>query len=322
MARLIRVLTALAFAAACASALAQEYPAKPVRIVVPYSAGGGIDALIRAIGQRLYEAWGQPALVENKPGASGIIGAEYVAKSAADGYTLLVTEASLLLNSILHGKLPYDSVKDFAPVTQLVIVHHVLAVNSTLPAKNIRELIELAKTKPGELSYASYGTGSVAHLEMELFQAMAGIRLVHIPYKGGGPAFTDVVAGRVPMTFASFGIALPQWKAGKVRLLGVVSPRRYPRYPEVPTVAEAGLPGYEVTPWFGLHAPAATPREVINRISAEAQKILADPVFREKNLDPQGLEPTVSSPERFSEMLKSQALQWGKIVRDANVRLD
>lgn len=322
MAGLIRVFTAVAFAAACALAQAQEYPAKPVRIVVPYSAGGGLDALVRAIGQRLYEAWGQPAVVENKPGASGIIGAEYVARSAADGYTLLVTEASLQLNSILHSKLPYDSVRDFTPVTQLVIVHHVLAVNSTLPVKNIRELIELARTKPGELSYASYGTGSVAHLEMELFQALAGIKLVHIPYKGGGPAFTDVVAGRVPMTFASFSVALPQWKAGKVRLLGVVSPRRYPRYPEVPTVAEDGLPGYEVVPWFGLHAPAGTPREVINRISAEVQKILADPAFREKHLDPQGFEPMISSPDQFSEMLKSQALQWRKIVRDANVQLD
>lgn len=322
MSSLIRVLTALAWAAVCVFAQAQGYPAKPVRLVVPYAAGGAMDSLARTIGQRLFEAWGQQVLVENKPGASAIIGMDYVAKSAADGYTLLWSDANVVINSLLFSKLPYDPVKDLAPITQLVAIHLGLVVNPSLPVKNIRELIELAKAKPGELNYASVGAGSTMHLSMEILQAMAGIKLNHIPYKGSAPALTDVSAGHVPMMFTSLGSVLPLWKAGKVRLLAVGSARRYTQYPDVPTVAEAGLPGFEVTSWFGLFAPAGTPREIINRVNAELQKIFADPALREKNLDPQGFEPIVSSPERFSEFTKSEALKWGKVVRDAKVKLD
>ena len=318
----IRVLAALACAVVCLLAQAQGYPAKAVRLVVPTSAGGGLDTLARAIGQRLSEAWGQQVLVENKPGGTFVIGIEYVARSTPDGYTLLVTDASVVINSLLHSKLPYDPVKDLAPITGLVVTNLALVVNPALPVKNIRELIELAKMKPGALSYASFGTGSSAHLSMEMFQAMAGIKLNHIPYKGAAPALIDVAAGHVQMMVGSVGVVLPQWKAGKVRMLAVGSARRSARYPDLPTVAEAGLPGFEATGWFGLFAPAGTPREAVNAINAEVRKIFSDPAFLGKNLDPQAFEPIVSSPEQFSDYMKSEALKWGKVVRDAKVKLD
>ena len=322
MCRLIRALTALACAAVCVLAQAQEYPARPVRIVVPYSAGGGLDTLARAIAQRLTEAWGQQVLVENKPGGNTIIGTEYVARSDPDGYTLLLTEPALVINASLYSKLAYDPFKDFAPITGLVAVNQALVVNPSLPVKNVGELIELAKKRPGELSYASFGAGSSGHLNMEMFQAMAGIKLNHIPYKGAAPALTDVAAGHVQMMFGSVGVVLAPWKAGRVRMLAVGSARRLAKYPDVPTVAETGLSGFEATAWLGLFGPAGTPREVIGRINAQVQEIFADPAFRGKNLDPQAFEPIVSSPEQFSDYTKSDALKWGKVVRGAGVKFD
>ena len=247
MSSLIRVLTALACATVCVLAQAQGYPAKTVRLVVPYSAGGGFDTLARAIGQRLSEAWGQQVLVDNKPGANSIIGTDHVARSEPDGYTLLLAEPALVINSSLYSKLPYDPFKDFSPIAQVVAITHVLVVNPSFPAKNIRELIELAKSKPGELSYASFGTGSSGHLNMEMLQAMAGIKLNHIPYRGAAPALTDIAAGHVQMMFGSVGVVLPQWKAGRVRMLAVGSARRLAQLPDVPTVTEAGVPGFQAT---------------------------------------------------------------------------
>jgi len=321
MSGLLRVLTALACAAVCVLAQAQGYPAKTVRLVYPIAAGGGIDALVRTVSQRLSEALGQPVVVENKPGAGGIVGTEYVARSAPDGYTLLVSSPTLVISPILYSKLPYDPFKDFAPITQLIAMNQVVVVNSTLHVKNLRELIDLAKTKPGVLNYASFGIGSSAHLVMEMFQAMAGIKLNHVPYKGGAQALADVIAGQVQITYGTFGVMSSQWKAGKVRVLAVDGARRLAQYPDVPTVAET-LPGFESTSWIGLLAPAGTPREAINRITAEVRKILTDPAFREKSMDLQGLEPIVSSPEQFAEYIKSEALKWSKVVRDAKVALD
>ncbi|HEV8259688.1 MAG TPA: tripartite tricarboxylate transporter substrate binding protein [Burkholderiales bacterium] len=322
MISLIRPLMLVACAGATVLAQAQGYATKPVRMVVPYSAGGGLDALARAIGERLFEALGQQVLVDNKPGANTVIGTEYVAKSEPDGYTLLLTEPALVINPSLYSKVPYDPFRDFAPITGLVAVNQALVVTPALPVKNIRELIELAKSKPGELTYASFGAGSSGHLNMEMFQAMAGIRLNHIPYKGAAPALTDVAGGHVQMMFGSVGVVRSQWKTGKVRMLAVGSANRLAQYPDVPTVAEAGLAGFEATAWLGLFAPAGTPREVINRVNAEVQKIFADPAFREKNLEPQAFDPIVTSPDRFSEYIKTDALKWGKVVRDAKVKLD
>ena len=261
-------------------------------------------------------------LVENKPGGNTVIGTVHVARSEPDGHTLLLTEPALTVNPSLYTKLPYDPLKDFAPVTGLVTVNHALIINPSLPIKDVRELIERAKGKPGELSYASYGTGSSAHLNMEMFQAMAGIKLNHVPYKGAAPALTDVAAGHANMMFGSVGVVLPQWRAGKVRMLGVGSAKRLTRYPEVPTVAEAGLSGFEATSWLGLFAPAATPRVIIHRINGTVQKILSEPAFQEKNLDPQAFEAIVSSPEQFAEYVKADAFKWTKVVRDAKVKLD
>jgi tripartite-type tricarboxylate transporter receptor subunit TctC len=313
---------ALACVALCASVQAQEYPVKTVHIVVTTAAGGGLDALCRATAQRLSEAWGQPVVVENRAGAGSIIGYEYVAKAAPDGYTVLCSGPSQVTNSIVSSKLPYDPDRDFAPITGLVATILALVVNPSFPATNIRELIALAKTKPGQLTYGSFGIGTSGHLITEMFQSQAGIKLIHIPYKGGAPALADVVAGHTQMLFGAVGLVLPLWKGGKVRMLAVTSVRRLAQYPDVPSVAEAGLPGFEGSGWFGLNAPSATRREVINKINAEVQKIYADPAFRARNLDPQGYESIVSSPERFAEYLKSDALKWEKVVRDANVKLD
>ena len=305
-----------------AVAIAQSYPAKAVHLVVPYTPGGGADTLARATAQRLSEVWGQQVLVENKPGANTAIGAEYVAKSAADGYTLLMIETALVINPSLYAKLPYDTFRDFAPVAGLVAISQALVVTPSSPLKSVPELIQLAKTKPGEISYASFGLGSTAHLNMEMLQQMAGIRLNHIQYKGSAPAMVDVAGGHVAMMFNSTGGVLPQLKSGKLRLIAMGSKARLPQYPDIPTVAEAGLGGFEASAWFGMVAPAATPRDVIGRINGTLQKIYAEPAFREKNLLPQAFEPIVGTPEQFGEYMRAEALKWGKVARDAKVRLD
>jgi tripartite-type tricarboxylate transporter receptor subunit TctC len=322
MFKLVRILSALACAAAAVVAQAQDYPAKPVRMVLPFSAGGGIDAVARALAQYLSQPLGQQVLVENKPGGTGVIGIEFVARSAPDGYTLLFIDPTLSINSLLLSKLPYDPVKDFVPITQVASLPFALVLPASLPVKDVRELIALAKAKPNALNYASFGVGSSAHLIMEAFQAAAGIQVNHVPYKGSAPALTDIAGGRVEMMFSSVGSVVSHWKTGKVTFLAVGGTSRFAKYPEVPTISESGLPGFEATSWFGLFAPAGTPREIIARINAETQKIVADPVFRDRYLDPQGLEPVVSSPQRFAEYTRADAARWARIVREAKVRLD
>lgn len=322
MRKSITALLALAGVMSSGGGEAQGYPSKPVNLVVPYSAGGGADTLARALAQRLSENWGQQVLVVNKPGANTAIGAEYVAKSAPDGYTMLMIETALVINPSLYAKLPYDPFRDFAPVTGLVAISQALVVNPAVPAKNLQELIQLAKTKPGEMSYASFGLGSTGHLNMELLQQMAGIKLNHIQYKGTAPAMVDVTGGHVNMMFSSTGGVLPHWKSGKVRLLAVGSKARLPQFADIPTVAEAGLAGYEANAWFGLVAPAATPREVIGRINAGVQKVFAEPAFRERNLVPQAFESIVGPPEQFGEYMRAEARKWGRVARESKVKLD
>ena len=322
--RWLRLLLALA-CSGLAAAAAQEttYPSKPIHIVVATSPGGVVDMLGRALAQRLAESWRQQVVVENKAGAYQIIGAEYVAKAARDGYTLLgSSEGAFVTNPSVYTKLPYDPVRDFEPVTGLVRINHALIVNNSVPVKDLRELIELAKAKPGELSYGSFGVGSSGHLNMEMLQTMAGVKFVHIPYKGATPALTDVAAGHLTMMFVSVGSALPQVKAGKVKIFGVGSLQRIPQLPDVPTVAESGLPGYEATSWFGLFATGGTPREIVAKLNTETQRIFNHPALREKLLAPQLFEPITSSPEQFAEFIRTEALKWGKVVRDAKVRID
>ena len=299
---------------------AQTYPAKPVRIIVPYPPGGIGDTVTRALAQGLTEQIGQPVVIENKPGASQMIGAELVARAQPDGYTLFLgSVTSLAINVSSQKKMAYDPARDFAPVSMAFFSPLYLVVNPSVPANSVRELIALAKAQPGKLTFASIGQGGSIHLAGELFRSMAGLDMTHVPYKGSAPALTDVIGGQVSLMFDAGVSALPQVRAGKLRALAVTSAARSSSAPELPTVAEAGnLPGYEATIWFGLVAPSGTPREVITRLSQEVAKITRVPALRER-FAPQGVELSASAPEVFAEFIKSEIPKWGKVLRDANV---
>lgn len=322
MARLMRLsaLGVLTTLVAAAPVQAQTYPSKPVRIIVPYPPGGIGDTVTRAIAQGLSEPFGQPVVIENKPGASQMIGAEIVAKAPADGYTLFLgSVTSLAINVNSQKKMPYDPARDFAPVSMAFFSPLYLVVNPAVPATTVRELIALARAQPGKLTFASIGQGGSIHLAGELFRSMAGLDMTHVPYKGSAPALTDVIGGQVNLMFDAGVSALPQVRAGKLRALAVTSAVRSSSTPELPTVAEAGnLPGYEAVIWFGLVAPAGTPREIVTRLSQEVAKITRVPALRER-FAPQGVELSASAPEAFAEFIKSEIPKWGKVLRDANV---
>jgi len=293
-----------------------------VRILVPFPPGGPADALARLVGDRLSQAFGQPFVVENKPGAGGNIGMEQGAKAAPDGYTLtLAPTGNLTIAPSLYSKLPYDPAKDYAPITVIASVPNVLIVNPGVPAKNLAELIALAKAKPGTLNYASPGNGSGPHLAGELLKSMAGIDIVHVPFNGVGPATTAVLAGDVQLFFAQSSAALPHVKTGKVVALGVASPRRIAAAPDLPTIAESGLPGFEVTSWYALVAPAGTPPVIVDRLHAEIAKALAAPDVREK-IATLGAEPVGNTPAEFAAMQRTEAARWAKLAREANIRAD
>ncbi len=300
---------------------AQSYPAKPIRIVVPYPPGGFNDTLGRTLAAKFTESWGQPAIVENKPGANTLIGSDFVAKSPPDGYTLLIVAFPFAVTPSLIKNMPYDTVKDFIPVILAAQSPNILVVNPELPVKSVGELIALAKSKPDGLSYASTGNGSSNHISMELFKSLAGVKLVHIPYKGSAPAVTDLLGGQVQVMFDNAPNVMPQVKAGRLRALAQSGLTRSSIAPELPTVAEAGVQGYEVTVWFGLVAPAGTPREVIVKLNIEVLKILAMPDVRDRFLA-QGVEPMGSTPEQFGEHIRAQMAKWGKVVRDAGVQAE
>ncbi len=312
---------ALAAMLATTTAFAQTYPSKPIRIVVPYPPGGFNDTLGRTLAAKFTESWGQPAVVENKPGGNTLIGSDYVAKSAPDGYTLLVVAFPFSVVPSLFKTMPYDTVKDFAPVILAATSPNLLVVNPQLPVKSVGELVALAKAKPGTLSYASTGNGSSNHISMELFKTLAGVDIVHIPYKGSAPAVTDLLGGQVMLMFDNVPNVLPQVKAGRLRALGTSGAQRSALAPDVPTVAEAGVPGYELMVWFGLVAPAGTPREVVQKLNAEVAKILAMPDVRERFMA-QGVEPLGSTPEQFGEHIKAQMAKWSQVVRDAGVKAE
>ncbi|OLB72353.1 MAG: hypothetical protein AUI16_20600 [Alphaproteobacteria bacterium 13_2_20CM_2_64_7] len=308
-----------------AAAAGQEasYPTRPVTIIVPAAPGGVTDALARTLAQRFTDAWGQQAIVENKPGANNQIAAEYVTKAAPDGYTLLIgPEVTFVVNPSLYPKLPYDPVKGFTPISGLVTINHALIVNPALPVQNVKELIALAKQKPGELNYGTFGIGSSGHLNMELFQALSGAKFQAVHYKGATPALTDVMAGHIQLMFISVGSAVPQWKADKVKLLAVGAAKRMALLPEVPTVAESGLPGYEAISWFGLFGPPGMPADVVGRINAEVRKIFADPEIKKNFLERQYFESIAGTPEQLTKYIKADEPKWRKVIHDAKVKAE
>lgn len=314
-----RIAVALALAVCCASALA-DYPEKAVRFVVPFAPGGATDLLARTIGEKLAVAVGQPFVVENKPGAATQIAAQYVAKAPADGYTLLMaTSTTLAINKSLYSKLPYDPEKDFAPISLVVQHPFVLVVDPKLPAKNVRDLIALAKSQPGKLSYASGGSGSFAHLSMALFQSMTGIDAVHVPYKGSAPALLDIMGGQVAMMFDN--TAHNHISSGKLRALGVSTRERLSVLPEVPTLHEAGVPGYDLAAWQGVVATAGTPQPIVQKLNAEIRKLLQMPDVRQR-LTADGGQIITSTPEEFSAHISREVVRFAKIVKDSGAKVD
>ncbi len=323
MTRFSAALLAAALALAPAQgALAQAYPSKPIRIICPFPPGGGVDITARAIGLELSKSMGQPVTVENKPGAGGNIGAAETARAAPDGYTLFLTLNSLhSISPLLYSKLPFDAMKDFAFITPLVAFSNVLIVNPANPAKSVQELVAQARAQPGKLTYASSGNGTNVHLVGELFRSMAGIEIVHVPYKGSAPALTDMLGGNVTMMFETIPFAISQIKSGKLRALAVTSARRQPLLPEVPTLAESGLPGVDTIAWYGLIAPAATPWDIVMKLNAEAIKGASSKEFRER-MEPLGFEIVTGTPERMAEMLRADAARWAPVVKAAGVKIE
>ena len=300
---------------------AQRYPERPVRAVVPFPAGGGTDILARLLLQKVSERMGANFVIDNRAGAGGTIGTEIVAKAPADGYTILVASSSHTINPSVYKKLGYDPARDFAPVTMIASGPGVLVVHPSVPAKSVKELIALGKAKPGQLNYASAGNGTPPHLAAELFKAMAGVDFVHVPYKGNVPAFVDLIAGSVSLSFPTITSGLPLVRSGKLRALGVTSKQRSAVMPETPTIAEAGLPGYEATTWYGMLAPAATPVRVVDRLQREMVEVIALPDVRDKLLA-QGLEPVANKPSEFSAIISAELVKWSKVVAAAGVKAE
>jgi tripartite-type tricarboxylate transporter receptor subunit TctC len=305
------------------AALAQPFPSRPVKIVVPTTPGGATDALSRSIGARLSEIWGQPVVVENKPGATQIIGGEYVAKSPPDGYTLIVSDAAtFIMNPILHKTLPYDGLRAFTPITLLVRFPWVIAINPAVPANNFQEFVAYARTKPGAISYGSFGTGSSGHISVDYMKKLLGIDIVHIPYKGAGPAVTDLLSGQIQMMMVTPLLVEPHARAGKLRLIAAATPKRIAKLPDLPTVAESGVPGYEAGTWFALAGPAGMPREVTQAIYGDVKKVLNEPAFRERNIDRQWFEVVANPPDEFATFLQKDYERWEKLIRLSGVKAE
>jgi tripartite-type tricarboxylate transporter receptor subunit TctC len=307
---------------ASAPAIAQPYPVKPIRLLVPSTPGGSVDTLARTIAPKLSEKWGQQVVVENRPGAGGAIAGELVAKSPPDGYTLIIgTIASLATNVSLQKKLPYDPAKDFAPITLVATQNLMLLIHPSIPAKSVKELIALAKAKPGQLSFASAGNGTGGHLSGELFKLLAGIDLLHIPYKGVAPALVDVVSGQVSMTFASLLSGQPHARSGRLRALAVTGAKRSPAVPELPTMQQAGVADYESATWYGILAPAGTPAEIVSKLNGEIVSILKQPDINER-LSHEGAEPVGNTPQQFGAFIRSEIAKWAKVIRAAGIRAE
>lgn len=298
-----------------------DYPHKPIRIVVPVAPGGGTDFTARLIGQKLAEAWGQSVIIDNRPGAAGNLGVEIVSKAQPDGYTLVMPITSFSINPSLYAKLPFDTARDFAPVVLVASAPLLLVINPGVPAQSVKDLVALAKAKPGAMNFANSGSGTTAHLAGELFKRMAGVDIVSIAYKGGGPAVIDLIAGQVQIYFSTIPAALQQVKAGRLRALAVTSSKRVPELPDMPTVAESGLPGFEVVGWFGLFAPAGTPKPVIARLNTEIVRILNVPESRER-LSGHGLIPGGGTPDELGRFLQAEIVKWRKLIKETGIRVE
>jgi tripartite-type tricarboxylate transporter receptor subunit TctC len=312
---------AVAFASVATGAVA-AYPDRPVRIVVPFTAGGSADVFARAVGQKMSEAWGQQIVVDNRAGSGGVIGTEIAATAPRDGYTLMLgNTANIAINAALYKKLPVDTVRDLAPITLVATAPYVMVAPVSLGVANAREFIALAKTKPGQLNYASLGSGSASHLTAELLQAMAGIKLTHVPYKTLGTLLPDLISGQVQVYFIGLVSAQTQIKGGRLRAIGITGPKRSASMPEVPTVAESGVPGYDVVAWYGFFAPAGTPREIVMRVNAEVKRILGVPEMRER-LSGEGAEVAASTPEEFAAYIKTEMVKWSRVVKLSGAHAD
>jgi tripartite-type tricarboxylate transporter receptor subunit TctC len=301
------------------SAVAQPYPSKPIRIIVPSAPGGGTDISARLIAPKLSEYLGQQVVVENRAGASMMIGGEAVARAAPDGYTLLMGISTLTINPSIQKKMPYDAIRDFAPISLVVTLSNVLASHPALPIRNLKELIDFARTRLGQLTFGSAGVGSNPHLCMELFLHMSGLRAVHVPYKGSGLALVDLVAGQIALMMPAVLSGLPHIKAGRLRAYGVTSAQRASGAPDIPTIAEAGVPGYEALQWFGVLAPAGTPREIIAKLHAGVVRALHEADVRKRFLE-DGSEPVGSSPEEFAALIRDDTAKWAKVIKDAGIK--
>ena len=319
--RCVKLILMLLLLGTWSASPAQEYPGKPIRIIVPYPPGGFNDTLARTVGQKLTESWHQPVIVDNRPGGGSTIGTNLAAKSAPDGYTLLIVSFAFAVNPALYASLPYDTGKDFVPIVLAASTPNLLVVNPGLPVKSVKELIALAKSKPGKLNYASAGNGSSNHLSMELFKSLTGVDIVHVPYKGSAPAVTDLIGGQVDLMFDNVPNVLQQVKAGKLHPLAVSSKQRSPLVKELPTVAEAGVPGFDVSVWFGVVAPAGTPQSIIAKLNAELNRILKLPETRQ-TFNSQGVEPAGDRPEEFASFLAAQRTKWAKVVRDSGAKAE
>jgi tripartite-type tricarboxylate transporter receptor subunit TctC len=315
---LVTLISSLLLAAAAPTA-AQQYPLRPIRMVVPFAPGGAVDLVARTLASRLNEALGQPVVVDNRGGAGGTVGTDIVAKARPDGHTLLVASMGVAVNAVLYPKLPYDTLKDLAPVTTLGEQPNIVVVHPSLSAKSIGELVALARSKPGQLSYASGGVGSNTHLVTLLFLQMAKVEMLHVPYKGLGPAIADLVGGQVQLAISNVSTAAPHVKSGRLRLLAVTSGKRFPLFPDTPTVDEAGVKGYESSGWYGLWVTAGTPKPVILRLNREATKILNSVAVSEQ-FDAQGLQAIPTSPEAFGKRLREEIRKWGPVVKASGVK--
>ena len=319
-----RTLTALLLGAVLIAPLAstaQEYPSKAIRFVEPFAPGGGTDIIGRIVAQALNEALGQPVVVDNRGGAGSTLGTEIVAKSPADGYTILFGNISLAFNATLYTKLRYDTIRDIAPISLSAVQPNILVIHPGLPAKNLKEFIELARANPGKYNYASAGTGSGTHLAAELLKLQTKIDIVHVPYKGTGPALSDLLGGQINMMVSTFASALPHVKSGRMRALGVTTAKRSPATPDVPTLIEGGVAGYDYSTWYGLFAPAGTAKPIIDKLNAVNRKVLARDDIKQK-LESQGVDPIVNTPAEFTAYVKSETEKWGKVVKATGAKAE
>lgn len=300
---------------------AQSYPSRPIRFLVGFAPGGFTDVMARAIAGKLTENWSQQVVVDNRPGASTTIATDLAAKAAPDGYTLLMMTDNFVTNPSLFRKLPYDSERDFAPITLAALAPFLLVVHPSVPAHSVKELVTVARSRPGQLNYGSGGSGAPGHLSGELFNTLAGVKMTHVPYKGAAPALIDLVAGQIQVYFGNLPVTIPHANAGRVRPLAVTSAKRSAIAPELPTIAEAGVPGFELTPWYGVMTRAGTPKNILAKLNQDIVKILQDPAMRER-ISNLGGEPTTMTHEQFAGFLKSEAVKWGKLVRDSGARAE